>query len=106
MKSKKESPVLTVLCHCRDGEKNGKGAAFARRAGNVEVALVAVNDMFDDGQAQPRALGTFAALTLDLAEFVEDVRQVLWWDADACVNDGDLDMSVRTRRAILANGAR
>ena len=47
-----------------------------------------------DRQPQPCAFRLFAALSLYLTELIEDVGEILWWDADSGVGDGQLQSAI------------
>ena len=66
-------------------------AALARLAFDPQLAAVAVDDMLDDGEAQPGAADRPRARRIDAVEPFGQARDVLAWDALALVLDRDAD---------------
>ena len=56
-----------------------------RRAFDRDVAVVGLDDVLDDGQAQAGAAQLAAAGPVDAVESLEDPRQVLAGDAAAAI---------------------
>ena len=63
-------PCRTSLCLV-EGEDEFGSDAF--RADHVDVLVVGVDDLFDDGKSQPRSLAVFSAGGIDLVEPVPDL---------------------------------
>ena len=57
-------------------EMHGKGAALAQLAVNVQLRPVALQGVFDDGQAQAGATGFARAAAVDAVEALGQPRQV------------------------------
>jgi hypothetical protein len=69
---------------------------------------VHLGELLDDGKPQPQAAMPPRRAGVGLAEAVEDVRQEIGRDADAGVDDADLDVRVerlgmRSRRRSCVN---
>mgnify|MGYP007039721777 CR=1 FL=1 len=66
-------------------EMHGKGAALAQLDVNVQLRPVALQGVFDDGQAQAGATGFARAAAVDAVEALGQPRQVVWGNAGATV---------------------
>ena len=75
----------------RDGER--RSLAFAGALG-ADAAAVHLDELLDDGQPQAEPGVPPRGRSVGLAEAVEDVGQEFGLDADAGVDDADLDMRV------------
>ena len=73
---------------------DGEDAAFARRAFDIDAALMGLDDVLDDGQAEAGAAELAAAGAIDAVEALEEARQVLRGDAAAAIADVDGDFVV------------
>src|SRR5437879_845837 len=74
-----------------------KGRALAGCALDVEAAAVAVDDVLDDGEAQPGATQLARARGVDAVEALGEPRQMVGGDAVALVADGDGDPALAGR---------
>src|SRR5258708_11588414 len=70
-------------------QRHREGRALAGRALDVEAAAVAVDDVLDDGEAQPGAAQLARAGGVDAVEALGESRQVACRTAVALVADGD-----------------
>ena len=68
------------------GNTNNESGSLAQPGFDLNTTPMACNDLFADGQAQPRA-GYFSLGSLDAEKFLEQVRNCLRRDADAGVAD-------------------
>src|SRR5689334_5806405 len=74
-----------------DGKNEGEGGPFAQRAIAANGAVVRLDDLLRDREAQPRSACRRSALIVRLIELLEDVRQLLGGDSRAAVADLDAD---------------
>src|ERR1700741_3618959 len=83
----------TVLCHCRDRRSPGGREKYPERASlpgpalDQEAALMAVDDVLDDGEAEPGAAPLPAALHVHAIEALGQARHRGLGDALAVVAD-------------------
>ena len=70
-------------------QPDGEGAALAGRRDDLEPPLVAVEDVLDDGEAEPGAALVAARGDVDAVEPLGQPVDVLARDARAVVGDGD-----------------
>ena len=71
----------------------------AELALDVDLAAVVLDDVPDDGEAEPGAAGRARASLVDAVEALEDPRHLVGRDADALVGDGDRDRGRRCASA-------
>ena len=57
------------------------------RASHRDCPAVPLDDRLDDGEAEAAAFGAGGARRVHLVEAIEDVRQMLGWDAGAGIAD-------------------
>ena len=82
----------------RARQPDGEGAALAEGRGDLEPALVAVEDVLDDGEPEPGAALVAAGGDAHAVEALGQAVDVLARDARAVVLDGDA-VAVRVRLA-------
>src|ERR1700720_1753767 len=73
----------------RGSQPDGKGRAFAKGAGDVEPAAMAVEHVLDDRQAETGAPQLSRSGVVDPVEALGQARQVLIWYAVALVGNRD-----------------
>src|SRR5699024_501314 len=71
----------------RPRQNASEETAFTDAAGDGQVASMALQDMFDNGQAQTRTAACRAATVIDAIKSLGEIRQVLVLDAGAVVPD-------------------
>ena len=86
--------------HQRQPHAERRALAFAG-AGRVHRAAVHLDDVADDGEAQPETAGLSRRASVGLAKALEHMRQEIRPDADARVADDDLDVRVHAFEAHL-----
>src|SRR5437868_6031514 len=75
------------------GQRDGDGGSRANARSNRERPAVPLDDMLDDGEAEPGAAAVAATRGVDAVEALGQARQVLRRDSLAAVGDGELDMA-------------
>ena len=102
--------VFPALRAIDDGEVQGDGGSHPGRAGDVDVAIVFLDDAVDDGKPQAGARGLLRALLGE--ERFEDLAEVAAFDAAAVVGHGQHrvatggnDFIARPRRRDVDPGA-
>ena len=74
-------------------QEHGKRAASPGRALDLQPPLMPVEDVLDDGKAEPGAAALAAALDVDAIESLGQPRNCLARDAFALILDGDKDLA-------------
>src|SRR5690606_31077592 len=74
-----------------DGQAQGERRALAGLGPHGDLAAVVGGDVLDDAQAEPGATRVARARRVDAVAALEQARPRLGRDADALVDDGDLD---------------
>ena len=75
--------------HALRGKPRGEAAALARLALNIESRLVAVQGVLHDRESEAGAAGMARALAIYPVEPLRQPRNVLLFDADARIFDGE-----------------
>src|SRR5262249_33701438 len=77
--------------------------AAADRAGDLNPPAMALDDAFDDGQAEPEMVSRSRTRRVDAVESIQDTRQMLGWDAAPGVSNAHLEPG---RIGLCADGDR
>src|SRR5689334_25270007 len=72
---------------------NGKGRSTAQLAVRFDLSVHAFDHMFDNRQTEPGAANLARTRPIDPVEALEDPWQILVWDSDSRVRDGDLQIA-------------
>ncbi len=72
-------------------QNNRKTCAGAEGAADLDMSTMLFHHLLDDRQAQPGAARIGGARIRGAVEALEDVRDILFGDADARVRDVDVD---------------
>src|SRR5690348_6915341 len=98
------STISTVLMRASSlayRQREGESGSLARRALEVDLAPVQLDELPGQREPEPRALGLARVVAPDLAELLEHEPLVLGGDADAGVAHRDLDLRrVELRRDV------
>ena len=89
---------VTPAVRPRGRQKHGECAALARRALDLQPALMAVEDVLDDGKAEPRTATLAAAFDVDPIESLGQARDGLARDAFAFILDARRGPARASRR--------
>ena len=80
---------MASLLALSNGQLDGKHSPLAHGAGRLDGAVMQQHDLLDDGKPQSRAAGFPGTRLVHPVKTVEDVGQVLFWNADAGVADAN-----------------
>ncbi len=72
-----------------NAKKDGERAAFANRTFHMDGTAVNLDDVLDDGEAQPGAAELAAAGGIDAVEALEEPVEVLAFDSEPFVFNED-----------------
>src|SRR3954469_13561880 len=71
------------------GEPDIECRAYAHLASHGELPAVQIDYLLADGEPEPAAPGSPRAVLVHSVEPIEEIREILFGDADPCVRDAD-----------------